>query len=216
MLIIFDIDGTLTLSTEIDREVFASAFAAVFGDDLPSTDWSNYAAATDQGISEEAVRKLGRDPALIPTFKQRFVEELNRRLSVCPVAPVPGARTVLQRLRQAGHQVALATGSWAASARLKLDSAGVDTMGCVLIGSDELPRRSDIIRAAWFTTDANEKPIYVGDGPWDVSAIKALGLRFVGVDAVGTGRLAEHGVQPIAGYEDFDSFLTHLTQAEEL
>ncbi len=51
MLVLFDIDGTLTKSDEVDGDVFARAFRMVYGVPLPTTEWADYCAVTDQGKS---------------------------------------------------------------------------------------------------------------------------------------------------------------------
>ncbi len=118
MLVLFDIDGTLTKSSEMDGEVFARAFKRVYGVPLPTTEWSDYAAATDQGISEEAVERLGRSADRIMELKNAFIAELTQEVARAGVAPVPGARLVLGRVLDHGHTVALASGAWEESADL--------------------------------------------------------------------------------------------------
>lgn len=215
MLVIFDIDGTLTRSNAVDSEVYAATFLSVFGQPLPSTNWSDYTEVTDQGIALEAVARLGANRDCLPAFKQAFVSALNERLQRDPVQPVPGARLVLKRLKQDGYHVALATGAWAESAWIKLTSARVDTTDCWLVGSDELVERRAIIKAARHRAVAQERAVYVGDGPWDVLATQALGLPFVGIDAEQSGQLSALGINPVlSGYEDYAGLVAALGQAQ--
>lgn len=215
MLVIFDVDGTLVRSNGIDGETFARAFEAQFGAPLPSTDWGEYERVTDQGITEEALARLGRRCDGILAFKARFHAELGNALRESPVEAVPGARGVVGALLGAGHRVALATGGWAAGARLKLASAAVDVSGSVLVGSDELRDRKAIIQAAIDRAGSpGLRAVYVGDAPWDVAATAALSVPLVGVDAEATGRLAALGVERIvAGFEDLAAFSMALAEA---
>jgi hypothetical protein len=80
VLVVFDIDGTLTLSNAIDGEVRTETFARVFGRALPSTDWAEYAAVSDQGIAMEALDRLGLDSGRVSTFRKEFVAALGRRM----------------------------------------------------------------------------------------------------------------------------------------
>jgi len=65
MLVLFDVDGTLTATNAVDGEVYANCFVAVFGTAMPTTNWAEYACPTDQGIADEAVRRLQLDLRLI-------------------------------------------------------------------------------------------------------------------------------------------------------
>jgi phosphoglycolate phosphatase-like HAD superfamily hydrolase len=215
LLVIFDVDGTLVRSSGIDGELFARTFEAQFGVALPSTDWGDYAFVTDQGISEEALARLGKGRDGIPAFKARFLAALGDALRASPVEPVSGARSVVRELLRAGHRVALATGGWIDSARLKLTSSAVDVAGSMLVGSDELRDRADIIRAAMELAGARDlRTVYVGDARWDAVATAALSLPFVGVDASGSGQLAKLGVEPVVdGYGDLAAFTKALAGA---
>ena len=58
------------------------------------------------------------------------------------------------------------------------------------------------------------RTVYVGDGPWDVRAARALGMPFIGVDAQSTGVLRHAGVRHvIGGYRDFAVFQSALCDA---
>ena len=211
MIVVFDIDGTLTRSREADALAFASAFRATFGVPLPTTDWSAYRHATSAGILEEAlVRVRGRSPTAEEgrAMQVAFRAELERALPEAGLA-VPGAATVLDRLRARGHAVAIATGAWRWEGERKLARAGIAHAGVAFASSDDHADRAVILRTAlvlagWrFGTPA----VYVGDGPWDVRAARALDVGFVGVDVDGDGRLAAMGCERV---------LADLTEADPL
>ncbi len=214
MLVLFDVDGTLTATTVVDAEVYAREFNVVFGVALPTTDWGEYRSPTDRGIAEEAVRRLRLDPGCIPEFERRFVAELSRELGRRGAQPVAGAAGILDRLEMAGHAAALATGAWEQSARVKLSAAGIRLGQRVLVGSDFHPSREEIVREAWRRSGAMRPAVYVGDGPWDVRAARALGLPFVGVDSGGTGMLRGACVQQVVpDYQDLAAFISALQEA---
>jgi phosphoglycolate phosphatase-like HAD superfamily hydrolase len=214
MLVVFDVDGTLTATGAVDAEVYAQAFGAVFGVVLPTTDWAEYSSPSDRGIAEEAVRRLRLDPRRIPEFEERFVAELRRALEHRGAEPVPGAVGVLDQLATAGHAVALATGAWQESARAKLAAAGIEIGNRVLVGSDFHTAREEIVQEATRRSRATERTVYVGDGLWDVRAARALRMPFIGVDSESTGALRRAGVRHVIGdYRDFAVFLSALCDA---
>lgn len=197
MIAVFDIDGTLTRTCAADASAFVAAFQETFGSALPSSDWSTYAHATSAGILEEALLLLrGRGPtpddqaAMLDAFLSRLRDVLPER-----GLEVPGAGQVLTWLRDEGHAVALATGAWRQEAELKLAAAGIAVSAVPLASSDDHPDRRVILRTALERSGWRGEPdaVYVGDGSWDLRAARAVGVRFVGVDVQGDGRLAALG-----------------------
>ncbi len=214
MLVVFDVDGTLTATGTVDAEVYARSFQTVFGAELPSTNWADYVCPTDRGIAEEAARRLQLDSRRIQEFEGRFIAELYRELRVRGARPVPGATSVLDRLNDTGHVVALATGAWEQSARAKLAAARIEIGRRVLVGSDFHASRDEIVREALRRSGATGRAVYVGDGLWDLYAARAIGLPFVGVDPDRTGALQRAGVQHVVDdYQEFASFLQAASDA---
>ena len=202
--VVFDVDGTLVQSVAVDAELYARAFADTFGVPLPSTDWSDYANATDRGIAEEAVARLSLPTARIGELRRRFVELLG---GVERIEPTPGAARLVDELRARKIPVAIATGGWSAAARRKLDAAGLDVAALPLVGSDDHARREEILAAALARLGGDGAAVYVGDGPWDLAASRALGIGFIGVDRDGHGRF---GARAVRDFSDVNSFLRAL------
>lgn len=64
VLVVFDIDGTLTRTVDLDTEAYATAFRRTFGAELPSLDWASYQNAKESGVAKEAATVvLRRSPA---------------------------------------------------------------------------------------------------------------------------------------------------------
>ena len=133
--------------------------------------------------------RQGRDEELA-AVKRRFVELLQAERDRDPAQfeSVAGARAFLEWLRAAGWGVALATGGWEASARLKLEAAGLD-MDLPWAHADDAMPREDIVGLAIrrasrrFGIEHFEKVVSLGDGTWDLEVARRLGLAFVGVTA---------------------------------
>ncbi|MCL4217341.1 MAG: HAD hydrolase-like protein [Candidatus Hydrogenedentes bacterium] len=221
-LILFDIDGTLTVTSEIDNHCYASAFRRVFGLDLPTTDWSAYEHVTDHGILEQAVPALrgtrpeGRE---LDQFGEAYHESLVLAHRKTPGAfqAVPGAAEIVAELSQhTRYGIALATGGLKRNALFKLACAGIDVTGIPAAFADDALSRADIVRSA-VTRSAGmwNEAAYVGDGQWDVRTARALGMGFVGIAHEKTPAvLIEEGAEHVlVNFLDVDAFFNAIEEA---
>lgn len=202
MLIIFDIDGTLCDTREVDARCHVEAFESVTGRSLATVDWSLYPEATSAAIVQDLLSEMGIQNSV--EMEQRILEEFIARLEAearrnpGSFRPVEGALELIEDLgRRENYKIAIATGDWHESAKLKLGLAGFKTDHVPFASSSETRRRADIIalaalRAGFKVSDA----VYVGDGLWDIKAARELNMRFIGV---GTGHelLRQHGASRV-------------------
>jgi phosphoglycolate phosphatase-like HAD superfamily hydrolase len=219
-LVIFDIDGTLTQTMKADEECFVRSLVEVCGVGDVDTDWSRYNHATDSGVfCEIHEARIGRppSPSEISRFRRHFVGLLAQVSSEAPFTAVTGASLLLSRLAgSTEHRVALATGAWSDSARLKMASAGLCYDDYPAASSDDALDRESIIRLSM--RRAVERygrfagAVYVGDDVWDARACRSVGIPFVGVAADGrAARLAAEGaVRVFPDFSDTDLFLNSL------
>jgi phosphoglycolate phosphatase-like HAD superfamily hydrolase len=213
-LIIFDIDGTLTATTDVDSDCYTRAISDHLGSPV-DTDWASYRHVTDAGIATELLTKHGRPIEELAAVKERFVTLLMRALHESPscCAQIPGASTLLLSLRQMPRlTIGVATGGWCTSAMAKLRFAAIDIAGLAFASSDDALSRIDIMKTCHDRAAANARTIteitYLGDGVWDAKASEALGWRFIGVGAGASAeRLRSAGVRTIlADYRDIAAF----------
>jgi len=178
---LFDIDGTLTASNRIDSECFADAFRDVFGLSI-DTDWNAYEHTTDRGIATEALRRFGRaaDESALTLHRTRFIELLDQRMTT--LDEIPGARAFLAELLARGWRIALCSGAWSDSARLKLTRAGLPS-DLPLASCDDAISREAILRRGILLAggSADDTIVSFGDAPWDVRAAANLKLPFIGI-----------------------------------
>lgn len=184
-LVIFDIDGTLTRTNDLDGRCYAQALEEGLGAPI-ERDWAAYRHVTDAGIAAEAFeRSIGRPPDAddLARVRDRFLALL--RATREEVFEVPGAAALVRALQgRPGVAVAIATGAWRESAVWKLRRAAVAADGIPMATGDDSPMRDDIIRlAARRAGGPFDRTVYVGDGPWDLAATRRLGIAFVGVAA---------------------------------
>jgi beta-phosphoglucomutase-like phosphatase (HAD superfamily) len=177
---LFDIDGTLTASNEIDSICFADAFRDVFDLSI-DTNWDAYEHTTDRGIATEALRRAGRDTdeSALALHRTRFIELLDQRMM--SLDEIPGASAFVTELLDRNWRIALCTGAWSASARLKLARAGFDFELPLASCDDDISREAILRRGIELAGGASDIIVSFGDAPWDVRAAANLGLPFIGI-----------------------------------
>jgi phosphoglycolate phosphatase-like HAD superfamily hydrolase len=226
-LAIFDIDGTLTATNDVDSECFVQAVADVLGVFDLDTDWSTYEHSTDPGVAIQAItRRLGKPPSAgdLSGLQDQFIRLLRDRLQVSPerYEEVPGAGSALYKLRnERGWAIAIASGAWRASGRLKLQSAGISPEGFPSVFADDAISREGIIELAISRALARYKHarfgrvVSIGDAVWDLRAARNLRLPFVGVaNGPDCDRLWDEGASHvISDFIDFDWFIKCLGDA---
>src|SRR2546423_3414050 len=218
--VIFDIDGTLTQTTNADADCFVRSLAEVCGFRDVDTDWSGYKHATDSGVFHEIHQdRTGRPPSAveISRFRQHFVGLLAQMSYEAPFNAVRGASLLLSRLAgKAEHRVALATGAWRDSARLKMACAGLCYDRYPAASSDDALDRDSIIRRSIERAAERygrpDSTVYVGDGVWDARACRSVGIPFIGIGAGSQAtRLSAAGaVSVFPDFSDADMFLSSV------
>ena len=192
-LVMFDIDGTLTKSNEIDNKCFSAANQKAFNIEYVEIDWTGYKNVTDSGITIEMFERFyKRKPTQdeLELLKFHFTKKLKNAFlenkDYC--TEIDGAVSVFNSLKnKQDYAVALATGCWLDSAKLKLENAGFNYHDTPLATSDDSIERKEIMlisleRAKRKYDMHNFQTItYIGDGVWDYSASKDLGFNFIGI-----------------------------------
>jgi len=211
-LVLFDIDGTLVDSDEFDSELYVQAVREVLGIEI-GDDWSAYRNVTDGGILDEIIGKAGltagrlRIHAEVKAVFAGLVSEcLDEREGRLP--EIEGAGAFLAALESLPEvSMALATGGWEETARMKLRAAGLDRYSIPLASGSDALTRVEIMQIAEKRAlegrDAGRRT-YFGDGVWDKRASEELGYDFI---AIGDK------VQHHARYPDFrqkQTILAHL------
>ncbi len=192
--VMFDIDGTLVDSNEVDAICFVRSIEEEF--DIADIDarWETYKHATDSGIFEEiferafASKPSGRE---IRRHIERFSNLLEEHYSQdsAMFAEIGGAGAVLKKLKDHPEwKIGIATGAWRESALFKLRSAGLDVRGIPLVTGSDAKSREEILLGciedskACYGADKFEKIVSVGDAVWDLKTANKLGVGFVAIN----------------------------------
>ena len=225
-LVMFDIDGTLTRSNDLDEMAFIEALHDVFDFKDVSTDWESYTHATDSCVLEEiyqARRRRDPTPEEVDCFRSRFLEVLSDAASARGgVRPIRGASGILARiLASPDYALAYAGGAWTASAMFKLRSAGLPAEGIPCAFADDDRSREGICKLALVRAEAHyrypfREITYVGDGVWDIRCARRLGYSFIGIgQGSGAKKLIAEGARHVLpDYQDVDGFLSLLELRE--
>ncbi len=214
ILAIFDNDGTICDTQEVEGVCYAKAIERVTGRSLSTVDWTTYEEPTSSAIVRDL---LTGDPAALTKeeeIKREFVRLLEQERPRFPgdFTPLQGAVQFITRLKQERIcSVAIATGCFDTSARFKLKCCGITLDDFPHATSSDTPRRRDIIplaasRAGFHVSSA----VYFGDAPWDVRVAATLGVPMIGIGRR-CERLRELGVQhAFRDYGDSDAIIRAL------
>ncbi len=188
-LVVFDVDGTLCDTCDVDQECYLRAVGERLGGDVRDVDWSAAPQITDSGILDWLWRLYHRRPptaqetaAVVNRFVHLLSDELQREPS--RFAAVAGAREAVSILRSWGVPVAAATGGWKEAASLKLEAAQLPPDMLLASSNDSADRVTVFRLAAERAASAgrvNPDIVLVGDGIWDVNVASRLNWRFVGI-----------------------------------
>lgn len=225
-LAIFDIDGTLTKTSEIDNKCFVKAFADSHQITDIETDWTKYKHVTDSGITSEIFNeRLRRKPNKqdVDKFKSCFT----KRLTECAVkdeghfGETKNAKEMLNKLKlEKDWAIAFATGCFLNSAKLKLTMAKINVEDFPIATADDAISREEILQLAiekslkYFRQSHFEKVVSIGDGVWDVRTAKNLSLDFIGIsEDKNAGKLRKEGAKfIIKDFIDYALFIEYLNK----
>jgi len=227
-LAIFDVDGTLTSTNEVDELCFVQAFADAHAITGVDTNWDGYRHTTDSGITLQIFQdRFGRNakPNELSDLQRCFVRLLKEQLVAGPrlFAAIAGSTRMLAKIRQEPEwTVAVATGCWQVSAQLKLKAANLTLNGFPIASAEVGLSRAEILQAAIERAGAHyqqtsfDRVVSIGDARWDVRAARNLEINFVGVGSGERARLlSDAGASHVIGdYRDYDLFLKYLDSSE--
>jgi len=211
--VILDVDGTLVLSNDAHAQSWVDAFEA-FG----------------YHITFEQVRPLigmGGDqviPRMVPGLNKeegdgKKVSERRKELILQKYGPklqaAPGARELIQRMKQQGLKLIIASSATSQELEILLKAAKVDDLldeATTSSDAEASKPEPDIVEAALskLKVQPNEV-VMLGDTPYDVQAASAAGIGMIAVRCGGFEDAQLEGVQEI--YDDPADLLAHYDES---
>jgi len=191
--VLFDIDGTLVLTSRAGVRGMNRAFLELHGipdalNDIP------IAGRTDRAIVTDAMRHHGVNPD-DPTLKalhDRYIEnlriEITRPIPSHPSGVLPGVIELLDALANEPDTVtALLTGNFQQGAAVKLGHFNLwDRFPFGAFGDEHTDRRALVPIALGLAEQAGvrttaDRVVVIGDTPHDIDCARANGARAIGV-----------------------------------
>ncbi|MBI4579530.1 MAG: haloacid dehalogenase-like hydrolase [Planctomycetes bacterium] len=198
-LLLFDLDGTILLTSGAGLRAMEQAGVTIFGERFNLKDIAT-SGGLDPLIYAEAAARAGIDDAHVrhDDFRNAYLRQMEVNLAAAPelVFLLPGIGPLLNDLhRRPDVALGLVTGNYGPGADIKLRAVGVDPAWFpVRAFGDEAPDRSGMVRLAierHRRLNHHEIPshdvIVIGDTPHDVACAHANGGRCF---AVATGKFS--------------------------
>ena len=191
MLLVFDIDGTLTMNNNTATEAFRKSVYDIFNVSNYTEDWNEYQNDSDTGIISEIVsdyyHRMVSEQELI-NFQKYYLLCFNRLLNGAgeKVLPVEGVVEFFKRISNYDDvKVALFTGGFPAVAKKKLDLISIDKNFLFSAAFDGLSREKIFLNCI-STAEKRykskfDKVILFGDSMSDVKISSKFNVPFIGV-----------------------------------
>lgn len=192
---LFDIDGTLIVSSGAGQAATYEAARTVFGIEMTPGN-IGFAGRTDRAIAADVFRanRIGQDEASWHRFRTAYLEHLRETLHQRPGAVLAGVRDLLGRLQTDQHaHLGLLTGNIQAGAEAKLKHYQLwDYFGFGGYG-DHSTSRAVVAAAALSSAEQHlGRPVkgtdvwVVGDTVHDISCARSIGANVIAVATGGT------------------------------
>lgn len=183
--IIFDLDGTLVDSYDLDEKLYRKAVLLEVPDVRFRDSLYDYHYSTDSGILTEILKELDLSVSeYYDSVRQRFGKLVKHHLaSADTCSQIPGAADLLHSLGQIPSiRIGIATGGWSHTAQMKLEAAGLSDTNIPMSSGDDALSRTEIMQICANKLNSSISSfVYVGDAEWDFRAANTLGWQFIGV-----------------------------------
>jgi HAD superfamily hydrolase (TIGR01509 family) len=208
---LLDVDGTLLLSNRAHAEAW-SVMLREFAYDIPAEriepligmGGDKLLATLITGMSDAS----GRGKEIAGRRQKLFLERYAPTLR-----PAPGGRELVQRLKDAGLTLVVATSAMGEELKVLLRQAEIDDLIEEATTSDQVDESKpnpDVVQSALEKGELEaEESILIGDTPYDVEAAKRAGVPVI---AVRCGGHDADLLGAIAVYDNPADLLTHFSE----
>jgi len=179
---IFDCDGVLVESEQLNREAWRRAFSELGVTAAPEKLRRLTGASADRVVRAlVGRRRIGVSPEQLKRRKLEIYLELARG----HLRPRPGARVLLGRLRAAGWRLAVASSGRRPKLRFNLSRARLGTYFQAVVGIESVQRGKPapdlFLAAARALRVSPDRCLVFEDSPLGIAAARVAGMKVVGV-----------------------------------
>jgi phosphoglycolate phosphatase-like HAD superfamily hydrolase len=206
-LIVFDIDGTLTDSVKVHQKAFTEMLIELGVIEINS-EYKSFKHHTDSFIAKE-IFEADRNEKFSTKKIIEFENGLYQKIKSQKLLEIKGAKKLIEYLHtNSDFGVCYATGSLRRPAIHKLECIGVKYDEKLLVASDNIYEREEIVKKAianaqsFYNIDRFERTISLGDGLWDLKTAKHLNIEFIGIGSKNREVLINNGAEIV-----FDNLL---------
>lgn len=180
--ILFDFDGTLVDSGAAIVAAYRATFEEQLGVPLPADLEDPHVLMAPRPVEVFATWSDGDPNELVAEYGRHYVNGAYRE-----VRPYEGTFDLISELRSCGIKFGIVTNKSRKRLLLDLEWVGIDqaALGCIVTADDSIQRKPDPTPILIGLERADIDPIgswYVGDGPQDILAGRAAGLRTAGAN----------------------------------
>ncbi|HEY8431636.1 MAG TPA: HAD family hydrolase [Sandaracinaceae bacterium] len=178
--VLLDLDGTLVDSNDQHAKAWVDALAergirVRFEDVRPLVGMGGEQLLRKlTGIAPDDPRSRELRDRRSRLFVERYLSE---------IAPQPGARELVAKLRERGFRLVVATSSSEDEVRPLLEIAGIGELVDAVTNADDVARAKpapDVVRAALEKARVNEDhAVLLGDTPYDVASARQAGVAVI-------------------------------------
>ena len=185
-ILMFDIDGTLSLSQGAGTLAMTRAFKQLWEIEN-ALEGMNFAGRSDRWIVPTALSNQGRDcsPDDLARFVDHYVPHLSAALTERDSRLCPGVVPLLDALLKENVTLGLGTGNFRRAAEAKLTPLGIWDRFVDGGFGDDHPDRTELLAAGLerlrrHSTDGADA-VVIGDTSHDIEAGRAIGAKVVAV-----------------------------------
>jgi beta-phosphoglucomutase len=208
--LIFDLDGTLTLTQQYHYQALHEVFKGYGIDYTQKDDQEKYSGKGSRYTCEQVLESAGKNPdaALVEDCAAKKKIAYDRIISENAIAPVKGVKEFLTAARAAGLKLIVATGNKLEATRLLLQKAGIGEFFETIVSQQDVKNQKpapDIFLAAAGKMGLKpEECLVFEDALNGVTAAKAGNIPCIALTTGSPeGELLQAGAQTtIADYTD--------------
>jgi beta-phosphoglucomutase len=138
--LIFDLDGTLTITQHLHYEALHRVFAGYGINYSPEEDQMKYSGRGSTYTCEQVLKEAGRNPSpedieQCATKKKIFYDEI---IDKKDIIPIPGIQEFLARMQKAGMKMIVATGNKLEATKKILKKAGLSDYLYMIVAQQDV------------------------------------------------------------------------------